>query len=282
MPIREADVIKQAPRDGMSREQLLAAQKARAQEYGIEILEGAALTFPAGFPTDLRLYGDPVNLKFPVDSAGRSANARTRFKQFAEGTYAETKSRRVVHERIVEAELGFEIVPEIDPDDPLDRLLPTELRDRIAELGKADHEVQTDAAVDGIEKASHNVTVTVPIAKLNEEKRLVTGIVLEPDEVDAQGDTITEEEIAAAAHRFLKRYNAATKLGLMHKMFGDIGVELVESFVAPFDFELGSGKVKKGSWVITIHVVSDQVWNDVKSGKLTGFSIGGVASVLQR
>ncbi len=111
------------------------------------------------------------------------------------------------------------------------------------------------------------------------EKRLVTGIVLEPDVVDAQGDFIGEEAIEKAAHEFLKEYNKTTGMGLMHKVFGDIGIELVESSIAPLAYTLGSKPVKKGSWVVTVHVSDDKRWKEVKDGKLTGFSVGGVATV---
>lgn len=117
-----------------------------------------------------------------------------------------------------------------------------------------------------------------------EEKRLVTGVVLEPDEVDAQDDWEKVETIERAAHLFLANYNKSpddggTQLGVMHKVFGDIGVELVECYVAPAAFKLGKKKVKKGSWIVTVHISSDKRWEEVKSGKLNGFSVGGVATV---
>lgn len=113
---------------------------------------------------------------------------------------------------------------------------------------------------------------------LKAEKRLVTGIVLQPEVVDAQNDVISEQEIEQAAHQFLARFNESTKMGLMHKVFGNVGIDLVESWVAPVPLEIGSKRVKKGTWIMTVKVVDDELWKMVKSGKLTGFSIGGVAS----
>lgn len=118
---------------------------------------------------------------------------------------------------------------------------------------------------------------TSPILKVDTEQRLVTGIVLVPDEVDLQGHTIAPDVIEATAHNFLKRYNSQTELGIQHEVFDPDVVELVESHVTKEDMFLGGEPVKKGSWVITVHVVSDEVWADVKSGALTGFSIGGDA-----
>jgi len=120
----------------------------------------------------------------------------------------------------------------------------------------------------------------IPIEKVNSDQQTITGVVLVPEVVDAQGDIISKEVIATAAHMFLASYNAATKLGLMHKDFKP-QFELYESFIAPMDMSIVSKVVKAGSWVIVIHVMDTKVWEQVKSGKLTGFSIGGKAKVVK-
>lgn len=111
------------------------------------------------------------------------------------------------------------------------------------------------------------------------DKRLVTGIVLEPNEVDAHGDFERESIIEKAAHEFLALYNKATKLGIQHTMFGDVGVDLVESWIAPVDLNLNGHGIKKGTWIMTMKVHNDETWRKVKAGKITGLSIGGVATV---
>ncbi len=116
------------------------------------------------------------------------------------------------------------------------------------------------------------------VQKLDKDRRLVTGVVLEPGEVDAQGDTVSEEVIENAAGDFLSNYNQETELGLMHKAFGDIGLELRESWIAPQSMKIGGQKVKKGTWIMKMKVVKDKLWDAVKAGKITGFSIGGVAT----
>lgn len=129
------------------------------------------------------------------------------------------------------------------------------------------------------EKTTVAKVYRLPVTKVDSDKRLVTGIVLEPDEVDAQNDTITDEVIERAAHKFLSAYNEATRMGLMHKIFGGIGVDLVESWLAPSDLKIGGQKVKKGTWIMTVKVLSNDLWQKVKRGEITGFSIGGVATV---
>jgi DNA adenine methylase len=124
-----------------------------------------------------------------------------------------------------------------------------------------------------------DVTIEIPILKVDAEERLITGIVLEPDTIDAQNDTVPPHVIKKAAYKFLSTYNKSTKMGLMHEVFGAIGVELVESYIAPIDFELNGQQITKGSWLMTVHITSDDLWARVKNGEITGFSIGGTATV---
>ncbi len=36
-------------------------------------------------------------------------------------------------------------------------------------------------------------------------------------------------------------------------------------------------KVKKGAWLLAMHVLDGEVWRQVKAGEITGLSIGGSA-----
>lgn len=121
-------------------------------------------------------------------------------------------------------------------------------------------------------------SIYCPITKAEEEQRLVTGIVLQPEVVDAQGDIYSEDVIKEAAHNFLADYNAGNVMGFAHKEF-DKPIDLCESYVAPSDIELDGKPVKKGTWVMTVKVLDDDIWEKVKAGKVKGFSIGGVAKV---
>lgn len=106
-----------------------------------------------------------------------------------------------------------------------------------------------------------------------EEEHTVFGIVLEPEVVDSQGDIYSAEEIRLTAYRFMERYQ---QFGLQHE---DLIPEIfpLESFIAPVDFEVGGQKVKKGTWLLRVRVLDTDIWLRVKSGELTGFSIGGSA-----
>jgi DNA adenine methylase len=63
----------------------------------------------------------------------------------------------------------------------------------------------------------------------------------------------------------------------MHKGAINDKVKLLESYLAPADFELNGQQVKQGTWMMAVKVLDDALWQAVKSGELTGFSIGGSA-----
>ena len=106
------------------------------------------------------------------------------------------------------------------------------------------------------------------------DERFVLGIVLEPEVVDAQGDIYSADEIRQAAHRFMEEFGG---LGLMHRMRVNDQVKVLESYLAPVEFDLAGVAVRKGTWLLGVHVISDELWGQVKDGTLTGFSIGGSA-----
>ncbi|HEU4406769.1 MAG TPA: XkdF-like putative serine protease domain-containing protein [Polyangiaceae bacterium] len=107
-----------------------------------------------------------------------------------------------------------------------------------------------------------------------EDERYVLGVVLEPETVDAQGDIYSADEIARAAHGFMEDFGG---LGLMHRERVNGQVKILETYLAPADFELAGTRVRKGTWLLAVRVLDDALWAQVKGGALTGFSIGGSA-----
>lgn len=106
------------------------------------------------------------------------------------------------------------------------------------------------------------------------DERYVLGIVLEPEVIDAQGDIYSADEIRNAAHRFMEEFGG---LGLMHNMRVNGQVKVLECYLAPTDFTIGDTTVRKGTWLLGVRVLSDELWELVTQGVLTGFSIGGSA-----
>ncbi|MCY7895107.1 XkdF-like putative serine protease domain-containing protein [Bacillus vallismortis] len=115
------------------------------------------------------------------------------------------------------------------------------------------------------------------LTKAEDEKKLVYGIVYEPDTPDAHGDFMTTAEIEKAAHGFLKD---AREIDKQHDFQGGVG-EVVESYVAPADFEVNGENIKKGSWVL-VTKASDEVWEQIKKGDITGYSMAGTAETIEK
>lgn len=108
-------------------------------------------------------------------------------------------------------------------------------------------------------------------------KQTLYCVVMEPETEDLQGDVTAAEEIEKAAHQYLLDSRV---IGDSHRKDGcdnlfkvDAGV--VESFIAPIDYEVDGEKILKGSWVIAIKVYDTEVWKSIEAGEITGVSIGG-------
>lgn len=117
---------------------------------------------------------------------------------------------------------------------------------------------------------------TTQVAKsVNEELMQATFIVMVPEETDLQGDITSEEEVRKACHN----YNEfCRKPNLFHIGATDT-FSIAESYIAPVDFTLGEQAVTKGTWLATIQVHDDDLWTLIKSGEVSGLSIGAMASV---
>jgi site-specific DNA-adenine methylase len=113
----------------------------------------------------------------------------------------------------------------------------------------------------------------IPLLKTGEE-RYVLGIVLEPETVDAQDDIYSAAEVRDAAHRFMEQYQ---NIGLMHQGLVNERVKILESYLAPTSFSLDGAQVRKGTWLLAVRVLDDELWGQIKTGELTGLSIGGSA-----
>lgn len=109
------------------------------------------------------------------------------------------------------------------------------------------------------------------IAKsVDTDKQIFTAVVLRPNEVDLHGDIYSEEVVEKACYDYLEY---SRKGNLQHLVETQLAVP-VESYIAKSDFELGSGQVKKGDWVLSMKINDEQLWEMCKNGEFTGFSVG--------
>jgi len=119
---------------------------------------------------------------------------------------------------------------------------------------------------------------TANVFKVLEDQRLVYGwayvsTVNGQISLDHSGEYIRPEEIVKAATNFMLEARVAKE---MHS--GPQIGEIVHSL--PITKEIASSlglTTEKEGWVICVKIRDDKVWEQVKTGKLSAFSIGGRA-----
>lgn len=111
------------------------------------------------------------------------------------------------------------------------------------------------------------------ILKADSESHYVTGIVYEPMTEDTDGEFMTAEEIRKAAYYYAKNFEL---VDIQHSFEPEKSCSVVESWIAKADFSLGGEQVKEGTWLMTVEVVNDELWEKIQKGEITGFSMGGV------
>lgn len=127
---------------------------------------------------------------------------------------------------------------------------------------------------------------TIQLKTLDEEKRILIGLVLEPNKpVYRNNDgeeyylTFSERTVEELSHHFFKaNFHKNSTLEHADKI---TGVTFVESWIVADPKNDKSAAVglshPKGSWVATMKVDSDEVWNNyVKTGKVLGFSVDAI------
>jgi len=123
------------------------------------------------------------------------------------------------------------------------------------------------------------------LSALNEERRMLYGPALIPDKeilrYDDKGEAyyvyFEKATVQAIAHQFFKK-NLQHTTNLQHEI-PVTGVTVVESWLKEGkndkSIELGLPELPDGTWFIGTKVDEEHVWNDVKEGKIKGYSIEG-------
>jgi hypothetical protein len=122
----------------------------------------------------------------------------------------------------------------------------------------------------------------IEIKKNTLKEGLVYGIVYEPLKKDAHGDWSTCEEIQKMAHNFLPsalRNGVWTNKNHLKEIEKE-DVEIVESYIAPVDFELKGENIYKGSWILVSKINSEELRKEIENGEFTGYSLEGVGKKL--
>jgi hypothetical protein len=147
--------------------------------------------------------------------------------------------------------------------------------------GAKDAKATTKRIADGLRLL--NDTAHVRKAEDGTEERYVLSLVLEPNDgesgplkPDTQGDIYSADDIRKAAHNWMEHHG---KSDLEHswESLGKSKVRILESYLAPCDFELSGYNIVKGTWMLALRIADDELWKAVKEGEIGAYSIGGTA-----
>lgn len=132
------------------------------------------------------------------------------------------------------------------------------------------------------------------------EDRIVAAAVLVPGRTDLHDEIYDEETVRAAAYYFMENYlqDADHGIDVMHD--GEVvpdAIRVIQSFVLDEEKEFAvevpaldndhpvknqtSIVFPKGTWIMYARVISDTLWEKVKNGEFTGWSIAGLARVTE-
>jgi len=159
-----------------------------------------------------------------------------------------------------EAEKAEDEEPEEDEDEDED----------LPEFLKEDDDEEEDE--DEVSKVMKSYRVPIIVSKSGDQQ-IVYGVVSEPGVIDLQGDRLSKSEIRAACHKFMQ---TSQRIGKEHS--GVAKASIIESYIAPTDFKCNGQVVKSGSWVMAVKIHDNDLWQAVKKGDITGFSIAGTGT----
>lgn len=119
----------------------------------------------------------------------------------------------------------------------------------------------------------------------NEEKRIVTGLVMPADRPILRQDfdglyyiLYDKDTIIAMAERFLAM-GLANNVDTMHNFEVEDGVFLREMYIKDSERGIspkGFEDIEEGSLFATYHILNDEVWDKVKKGEFKGYSLAGI------
>lgn len=120
----------------------------------------------------------------------------------------------------------------------------------------------------------------------SDDERIISGVVLQgtPPEleenpyVDTQGEWYKMEVVEKAAVDLMEK-NERVCFDVQHANTRCYFFDVIESFVAEEDMSKWGEIIKKGAWVMSVHVDDIRIWKQIKNGTLNSFSVAGTAEV---
>lgn len=231
-------------------------------------------------------------------AVGSTAQKFSKFFQLDAGTYdfsfARQHGREVfLHGEIVKGRVLLQYMPASEgrvwvisrPESQEPYTASHKLEDVIEELKEKSQEKLVWSAAPGqhpkvlnLQNCPFKKQRYAAILKADEEKRLVFGVISEPDTVDKQGHVLSREEIARMARNFELYVREFRDRHTRRK----VKTEIVRSWIQEEDQMICGQLVKAGSWLLCVRVLDDEVWGKIKAGIYRAFSIGGRGVLIER
>lgn len=116
----------------------------------------------------------------------------------------------------------------------------------------------------------------IPVERQKEWKRVVYGVVADPENVDSEKRRITPEAIESMAWDFLENF---CNFGIKHQKDNNGNpivlndkIKPVESWITQEKITRNGIKIPIGAWVVAVRIHDDKIWDMVLKGILRGFS----------
>ena len=120
-----------------------------------------------------------------------------------------------------------------------------------------------------------NSETPLVMKKVDLEERRILGVVLEPEVYDLHKDIYSAEDVELACKCFEEHCMQPNLQHMVNLQNGAVTIE--KSFIQPVDCQIGEQVVKAGSWLQQWKINDDDLWEAVKNGDFTGFSVGCLA-----
>lgn len=164
----------------------------------------------------------------------------------------------------------------------------SKLRSLYGQLGEEPPDVLKETVVAalfsvpvGIDTPEEDVEVSYSVVKANEEKRYTLGPVYAPGELDAHNETIFEEDLQAAMWDYVRKGDRTVRLQHSDKRAGEWVDLMTWPLSLKTELKMPDGTLQKVKFppnTVFMGVLWDEAtWPLVKSGKISGYSIGGTA-----
>lgn len=125
-------------------------------------------------------------------------------------------------------------------------------------------------AIPGTPETRREVKAAIRVEKSDVERGIVWGWGSVADLIDLQGDVIPQEELERAVYAFMEAYYQG------RAAVGDNHEEVAEAVIVESALEWRGGALR---WWLGIKLLSDELRQAARDGKISGFSIGGFAEV---